>query len=236
MIDKEQAELIDDFLLGRLQGDRLDRFILLRKSDHEFDTEVRHSIEAFIVLQYARYKQLREKLHQIDASSATPGKRSFFTPRVLVFILIVLFLFGTWCWATEYYSPTSLALRFYDPDSTTIVWIGNAHAEDAQIWAEACKSIRDKNFQSAINLFQLYTYDPDYRIALYSRWNILLARLGEEGPTSNWIEELQQFETNAPEPFKAKAHKLLGITDSALYRFFVLHLTVKLSAFKPQLM
>ncbi len=107
---------------------------------------------------------------------------------------------------------------------------------EAQKWELACTSFKEKDFHSARHLFQPYANHQENQLSRYAQWNILLARLGEEGPTIKWREELKQFEINASEPFNAKAHKLLGITDSAFYRFFVLHLSLQLSAFKPQLM
>jgi len=236
MKEFDLQELIDDYLLGRIQETDLARLNYLRKSDPAIDLQVRQSIEAFRVLQYARYKELREELHQIDASDIGTDENPKPFPWVVKLVIVILSLVGIWIWVVNYFSPQALASRNFFDISPAAVFDWHLNDEDIKNWESACHSFRNRDYQSAIHLFELYADHPENTVAIYAKWNMLLARLGEEGPVLNWKRDINQFESEASEPLKGKAKKLHRTIDSPLYQIAVLKLSPKWSAFKPRLM
>lgn len=236
MNEFDLPELIDEYLLGRIRESDLARLDYLRKSDPLIDLQVRQSIETFRVLQYARYKELREKLHQIDASGMGADRNPLSVPWVVKLVIVLVSLLGIWIWVVNYFSPQSLASRNFIDVSPASMFDRNVNEKDIKNWERASRYFRNKDYQSAINLFELYADHPENPVTIYAKWNILLARLGQEGPVLNLRRDISQFESEAPEPLKGKAKKLLRTIDSPLYQITVVKLSPKWSAFKPRLM
>ncbi len=236
MEENELLELIDEYLLGRIKAEDLARLEYLRMTNPEIDLQVNQSIEAFRVLQYARYKQLRLKLHQIDASDTKAVSGYRYRQWVIAAVLFIISLLGAWMWAMEHCSPVSLATRHFEYVSAVTLLHSDVSDEKYLNWESACRAFNDGDFQSAITLFQPFLENPENLVATYARWNILLARFALEGPGLSWREEIRQFESVAPEPFKAKVAALLHIIDSPFYQVVVLRLSPPLSVLKPRLM
>ena len=236
MEEKELPELIDEYLLGHIRDKDLARLEYLRMTKPDIDLRVNQSIETFRVIQYARYQQLRQRLHQIDALDKKTANGSRHRRLLVAGVFFIISLLSIWLWVMEYYSPVSLAARYFEPLPPAFLWNEEINDEDARNWKSACRTFSDGDFQTAISLFQPFLDDHENIIAYYAQWNILLARLGLGGYGLYWREEIRQFETVAPEPMKSKAAKLLHIIDSPFYQIIVLRVSPQLSALKPRLM
>ncbi|MBK9983535.1 MAG: hypothetical protein IPP15_14305 [Saprospiraceae bacterium] len=236
MEEKELLELIDQYLLGRIKPDDLQRLEYLRKTNPDTELQVRQSIEAFNVIKYLRYKQLREKLRQID-NADEKSKTGFFGQRWLVMtILIILSFLGLWLWAIRHYDPASIAMRHFLKSSEINMMLYETKDVSVNDWTLANIAFRNKNFQEAIILFQPFLEDSLTETSTAAKWNILLSRFALGDTDIYWKEEMIVFQSTASEPYKSEALKLLQTLNSPFYKIFVLHLSPQLSALKPRLM
>jgi hypothetical protein len=235
MEGKELEELIDDFLLGRIKEEELARLDYLRKSDPEIDQRVRQGIEVVGVLQYARYLHLRRLLRDIDVSDSKTTDGPVFTPWIMYCIFFILSLLALWMWMLDYWSFSSIALRHFTHDRVALVWNDPDCDANEVTWENATRSFKEGDYPAAIAQFQPYLENPEKQVAAYAHWNILLARFGMAGPETGWKEEITRFESAAPEPFKAKAKKLIRIIDSPFYRIIAYRISPQLSVLKPRI-
>lgn len=236
MEEKELLDLIDQYLLGRIKPDDLQRLEYLRNINPDIELQVRQSIEAFKVIKYLRYKQLREKLRQID-NADEKSKTGFFGQRWFVItILIILSFLGFWLWAIRHFDPASIAMRHFLRTSETDMMLYETKNESVNDWTLAKIAFKDENFQEAIILFQPFLEDSLIEISAAAKWNILLARFALGDTDISWEEEMIAFQSTGSEPYKSEAMKLMHTLNSPVYKIFVLRLSPQLSALKPRLM
>ncbi len=236
MEEKELLELIDQYLLGRIKPDDLQKLEYLRKTNPDIQLQVKQSIEAFNVVKYLRYKQLREKLRRID-SADEKSKTGFLRQRWLVItILIIVSFLGFWLWATRHFDPAAIAMRHFLNTSERDTIRYKTKEESVKGWTQANIAFREEKFQDAILLFQPFLEDSIFEKSTAAKWNILLARFALGDTDISWKEELIVFQSTASEPFKSEALKLMHTLNSPLYKVFVLRLSPQLSALKPRLM
>lgn len=236
MQEKDLLELIDQYLLGRIKPDDLQRLEYLRKTNPEIEILVMQSIEAFNVIKYLRYKQLREKLRQID-STDEKSKTGFLRQRWLsITILIILSFLGFWMWAIRHFDPASIAMRHFLKIPEIEMMLFDTKEESVKDWILAEIAFEDENFQEAIILFQPFLEDSLSEIAAAANWNILLSRFALSGADVSWQEEMILFQSSASEPYKSEALKLLHTLNSPFYEILVLRLSSQLYTLKPRLM
>ncbi|MEP6795750.1 MAG: hypothetical protein ABJB16_15580 [Saprospiraceae bacterium] len=236
MQEKDLLELIDQYLLGRIRPDDLDRLEYLRKTNPDIELQVRQSIEAFNVIKYLRYKQLREKLRQID-SADEKSKTGFLRQQwIVISILIITSFLGFWLWASHHFDPASIAMRHFLRISETGIALYETKNESVNDWTLATMAFRNKNFQEAIIHFQPYLDDTQNEISASAKWNILLARFALSGADISWQEEMIVFQSTTFEPYKSEVLKLLHTVNSPFYKIFIFRLSPQLSALKPRLM
>ena len=236
MKEKDIPELIEDFLLGHIQTSDLARLENLRRANPDIDLQVLQSIEAFRVLQYARNQQLRQKLRQIDINETYRSGGNRLTALHITVIVFSVSIVSLWIWAMQYFSPASLAVRYFEPSSPAFLENLGVSKEEVHNWESACEAMIKKDFQSARLLFQPFIQNQNNSIAQYAQWNYLLARMASEGPSPGLMEEIRQFETVAPDPVKKKNSSVIRIVDSPFYQIIVIGLFQQLSALKPKLM
>src|SRR6188508_883027 len=109
MQEKDLRELIDRYLLGTINADEEAQLSDLRKTNPEVDLRVQQSMEAFRVLQYGRYQQIRQSLKQIDALDTKTPNRYRYKRWIIMSVIFVFSLLGIWLWLVIHYSPSSLA-------------------------------------------------------------------------------------------------------------------------------
>ncbi len=236
MEEKDLSALIDQYLLGRITPDDMQRLEYLRKTNPDVDLRVRESIGVLNVIKYLRYKQLRDKLRQID-NADEKRKAGFINQHWLVItILLILSFLGFWLWAIRHFDPASIAMRHFLRTSETDMMLYEKKAESVNDWTQGIREFRNKNFQEAIIHFEPYVEDAQNEISTSAKWNTLLARFALGDTDMSWKEELIVFQSTAPEPYKSEALKLLDTLNSPFYKIFVLHLSRQLSALKPRLM
>ena len=236
MQEKDTRELIDRYLLGNINAEEEVRLSDLRKTNPEVELRVNLSVEAFRVLQYGRYQQIRQALKQIDALDANSPSRSRFRRWIIMSVVFVLSLLGLWLWFAIHYSPSSLASRCFQPVSVEFLLNHDMDHEEVATWKTAEESFVNRDYQSAILSFKSFKNSEDELIRAQAEWNILLARFAGEDPSSNWQSDMKEFESRAPENLKAQVSKLLRITESPFYRIVIFELPQQLSALKPQIM
>lgn len=236
MQEKDLLDLIDQYLLGTIKPDDLRRLQYLRNTNPDVETQVSQSIEAFNVIKYLRYKQLREKLRQID-NTDQKSKTGFLRQRwVIISILMILSFLGLWLWTNKHFDQVSIAMRYFLRSSEMDIMQYETNSESVKGWAIANIAFKDKNFQEAIILFQPFINDPQPEISSVAKWNILLARLALGDQEIFWKEDMIVFQSTTSEPYKSEALKLLRTLNSPFYKIFVLRLSPQLSALKPRLM
>ena len=235
MQEKDLKELIDRYLLGSINADDAIQLSNLRKTNPKVDLRVNQSIEAFRVLQYGRYQQIRQSLKQIDALDTNSSNRFRYKRWIVTSIVLLVSLLGVWFWLVIYYSPSALASRYFQPVSDEFFLNHNMNHEDILAWKLAEQAIVNGNYQSAISSFEHFI-SKEESVSTQAQWNILLARFAVQDPASNWQSGLKEFELKAPENLKAQAQKLHRIIDSPFYRVLIFELPKQLSALKPQIM
>lgn len=236
MEHKEVAELIDQFLLGRMKSQDLARLEYLRKTDPKIDLDVRESMKAFDVIKYLRYKQLRQKLHEIDTADSEKDK--YFSNRHWVFVLILLTtsLLCFWVWGYHHYTPGSIAMRHFIHLSDSYAAFYEMNDEEVKNWNLAMKTFKEEKFEEAILLFQPFVENDHSEISFSAKWDILLAEFALNGDGIQWNRAMIHFQSQAPETFKTASVKLLRTIESPFYTFFVSGLSPKISALKPRIM
>lgn len=224
--------LIDQYLLGTISPE--DRSLLeqLILSDPSVSKLVRESEDAYKVLQHEKNRRLKEKLHGLDRDEFM--HQGFFSkPIGWLTILAVAVMAGVYL-LVGYYSPISIALRNVEPYP-----ISHTNAtdtpEELATWALAQNALQARDFDGAIRRYIALSEHPDDMVKHVAKWNILLAQLALEGPTTNWKLSLDTFTMSAPEPLKSKALRLSGTLDSFIYRFFQKQLHDRFSSLKPRL-
>src|SRR4030095_9940564 len=235
MQEKDIHELINDYLFDRLQPVELDKLNYLRSTNPEIDFRVRQNEEAFRILKYMRYKEIRQLLFQVDATEPKSYKKKFYKAWVVV-ILFLFSLIGVWSWMAEHFSPLSIVMRNYESVAAASLFHGEESKVSLHNWELANMAFNKREFEAAILQYESFSGNPDTVIANNARWNILLARFALAGPVPNWREEIKIFISDPPEPFKGKAESLLHMIDSDFYKIIIIGVPEKMSTFKPRLL
>ena len=236
MKENEILELIDDYLFRRINDVDLERLKNLRMTDPEIDLQVLQSLDTFRVLQYARNQQLREKLRLIDKAEIKNAHRNRVHYHIIAGVVLFITIAGLWIWVAGHFSPASLASRFAEPASPTLLEQSGVPNEDALNWEFGFNALISGDFESARLMFRTFLQYPEIRIAHYAKWNYFLSRLGIEGPGKGLIQEIREFKTIAPDPIREKISALLQIIESPYYQILIPGLSLQLSALKPRLM
>jgi len=236
MQEKDLRELIDRYLLGTINADEEAQLSDLRKTNPEVDLRVQQSMEAFRVLQYGRYQQIRQSLKQIDALDTKTPNRYRYKRWIIMSVIFVFSLLGIWLWLVIHYSPSSLANRFFQPASDEFFSIHKINQEEIIAWKLAEKAFVNGDYLSAISSFESFTANEEYLISTQAQWNILLARFAGDDAGKNWKSDIIEFEKGSPEHLKGQAQRLLRVIDSPFYRILIFELPKQLSALKPQIM
>jgi hypothetical protein len=84
-------------------------------------------------------------------------------------------------------------------------------------WQEGIDAFRRKDFEKAMVVFMSVPLNEDTTMADIARWNILLCQLAMNGPSNEWLADLNAFSKNAPDPMRAEAKKLLRVVHSSLF-------------------
>ncbi|MEP6645765.1 MAG: hypothetical protein ABJC12_01640 [Saprospiraceae bacterium] len=234
MQQKEVHELIDRYLLGRISSPDLERLDQLRKSNPDIEQEIKESRDVMKVLKYLRYKDLRQKLIEIDKSDT--DLNSFrFRDLLLGITLSILVLVSFLLWSANFYNPESVALRYFHhfPDASIITMEGKDISGDLSL---AIKAFNERKYLLALTKFQSQAQDHDPDISIFASWNILLAHLAFYGPDQEWKNELWHFSATSYAPYGIESKRLYEMINSPLYDYINLHLSPQLSYMKPRLM
>jgi hypothetical protein len=225
------STLIDQYLLGTISHEDRMELEALMASDPSVAESVRDSKEAYKALVHARNRQLREKLKQLDKSDPDPSglKSKWFGWLILLMVPVLLYTYLTYF----HFDPASVARRNFDQnpglESSFVSWPQRTGA-----WKKANDAFLSEQYQEAIELYALLAEEDSLRNA-EARWNILLAQLALEGPSSNWRAGIELYARNTPEPFSSKAYKLGKLFESGLYKICCIRIRENLSAIKPRL-
>lgn len=235
MKEKDLTELIDQFLLGKIQQEELARLEYLRKSIPAVDLRVRHSLETLNAIKYYRFKLLRKNLREIDAHSAR--QRLNICQHWIQRSALLLLIFGAlWICMINYYDPASMASRYFKPSGENFDFYSLMTEGEKTDWNIATSAFQEGHFQQARLLFQPFANHIHPEIGFSSQWNLLLARFALEGNDIIFENDLILFEATAPGPLKSQAMELYRSIKSPGYRIFALKVVPSFSALKPRLM
>jgi len=236
MEEKELADLIDLYLFGRIGSQDLARLKYLRKTDPDIDLQVRESQEAFKLLKYLRYKQLRQKLRQIDAADGRNANVFMKYRWMLATVFIVTSFFCLWLWADNHFKPESMAKRYFNATPEYFMLYQELNGEDVNKWVLATTAFNQKKFHLAIDLFLSFEKNEQEEISAAAKWNTLLAHFALNGPGTEWKKEMIQFQSTTIEPYRSESIRMLRTINSPWYRFCISRISGNLSALKPRLM
>lgn len=225
------SEWIDQYLLGTISPEDRKRLEALMHSDPAVAELVKDSKQAYKALVHARHQQLRGKLRELDKEDP---RQSGFAPRWFGWFSILLLLVMVYIYfACIHFNPASVAMRYFNNLSNTESALVSSPELQAS-WEKAKTAFLAKDYQQAIALYEPLTSVESENNA-FARWNLLLAQLALEGPSSNWKAGMDIFAMEAPEPLSSQAHQLASLFDSTFYRLFCAKLRENLSAMKPKL-
>jgi len=212
--DKAIQDLVDRYLLNQASPDDKLKLLDLMEADPVFAQYVKECEETFKMLQAARNRKLRHQMKSWDAGieKRKRGKNK----GLLFFCVFVLLAISACCWLAYYYSSVSLAMRSFNiiEEKSITAFSSQAETED---WQKSIDAFRDEEFEKANYLFMALSETTDSALAFRIRWNILLCQLAMNGPTKEWMEELQDYSNKAPDPMRSEALRLLHILQSPLY-------------------
>jgi len=232
MEDQTLAALIDQYLLGTISPQDKAYLEQLMATDPSVATIVSENQLAFKAIQLERNRRLKEKLRALDEDDLK--RQGFFSSKsgMLTFVVVTLFLL--YYLASAYYSIESIACRNIESYASSGLSIKD-QKEMESAWKEAEEAFRRKEYQSAIHRYEPLAERYDREQANVAKWNILMARLAIEGPTTSWKHSLDSFARDTPGVLTIKAYKLSGFFESALGRFFTQQFQEKFSSIKPRL-
>jgi hypothetical protein len=232
MEEQYWQEWIEQYLFGSISPENKSRLEQLMATDPAIADEVRQSREAFSVLQFERNRLLKQKLKEID--NEKPKRFGFLPVWIMPLVVVLMLLTSGWYWVSSFYSPSSVALRFFE----TGQHIGPSlipNAEAAEHWKMGIDAFRKKEYEKAIQLFTTTLSVSQSQAEYETKWNILLAHLAKEGATIQWEEMAKAFSTEAPEPWSSKSRQLIRLFNSPLYNLFFTGIHTPLSSLKPKI-
>ncbi len=232
MEEKYLAELIDQYLLGKISPEDKSHLEQLMASDPQIADMVSESRQAFKVLRSERNRQLREKLRKIDEEE--PRQSGFLPKWIFSLLLMMVVVIGCWYWVSDFYSPASIARRYFEesPMPGTRLF---PQVDLENTWLRANEAFINAKYEKAIILYASWSEEADSINANDGQWNLLLAQLALRGPTTSWKMTIKAFAEAAPEPQASKARKMLRLLDSSFYKTFFIRIPENLSVLKPRL-
>ena len=226
------STLIDQYLSGTISPHDRSYLEQLMISDPSVAEIVRESEAAYKVLLHERNRRLKEKLRRLDKDET--HRQGFLSTRMGILAILLVGCITGILLGSRYWSNASIALRNFDP--TVSRDLESSYPDDARAtWTKAKDAFMAKDFTTAIQLYESLSTQEVSSNTYTARWNILMAQLALEGPTSNWKMALESFAQKAPEPLASKAHKLSGVVGSVYYRMFHHRLEEDFSSLKPRL-
>jgi hypothetical protein len=214
MSNREIQDLVDSYLLHQINAEDKARLLDMMEADPVFAQSVKESEETFKVLQLARNRELRAKLKTWDAAAEQPKRGR--SKGLLFFFLCVFLFISFWCWISYHFSPVTMAMHSFNAIPEFDIQITD-HMTSVDYWQEGMDAFRQEDFENAMLEFMSIPQTNDQTVTAHVRWNVLLCQLALNGPTHEWIAELNGFSKNAPEPIRTEAMKLLHVIQSPLY-------------------
>jgi hypothetical protein len=224
--------LIDLYLSGAISPGDKARLEQAMATDPAVAEMVHDSQRAYKALLLERKRLLKEKLKKLDREDVpqqrnTPRKWKIISYSTAVVLLIFMMLH-------VYMSPQCIARRQLIAHPISHVDATPASTEMKR-WEEARKSFLNKDFEMAIQQYLVLAGEETTPVHFKARWNILMAQLAVDGPTSSWHLAMDAFIQEAPVPFSTQAKSLSAKFSSPYYRFFFGPWKDKLSSLKPRL-
>ena len=225
------ADLIDNYLLGKLTPE--DKAILFQRAaaDPEIDTQLKESLEAFKAIRVAQWKARKEKLKQIDEEEER-GKPGFFKTIFLLSVFFLSILIG-WQWASEYYSDQSLADRY-----AILVHASETTTEGIDVRYQALTSaeaaFQSREYEKAMQLYASWQAENGLTNDPLVQWQLLLSELAKEGYTAHLERKLLEFMMTSQSLYAGKAMELHSLLQSPLYQFFFVQSRRPIQVLKPR--
>ena len=222
--------LIDQYLLGTINTH--DKLLLerLMAEDTTVASKVQISKLAYKSIMLERNKLLREKLRTLDKNTSYEQRfASSWFGKVAMLIVVFILLYAL---LAVYFCPVSIARRnFIAFTETTSIQI----QRDDDAWRSATIAFRDSDFEKAIQQYVILASGSDPSQHHLAKWNLLMSQLAADGPSEHWQIAMQTYAFQTPGSMGEKAHSVLELFHSPVYKFWFFPLSRKFSSLKPRL-
>lgn len=223
---------IDQYLLGTIDPEHKAQLEQLMDQDAVVAERVRDSQVAFEAIRLVRNRDLREKMRKWDLDQ--PHQQGLILSRagrigiVLVGLIVCLYLAG------QHFHPSCLAQRNFI-DLNSMVTEARPGAGEMSTWRAAEVAFQQGDFEKAILMYISLAESPLSDQQYTARWNLLMAQLAVEGPTADWLTDLEAFVHHAPEPLASGGRRLGEMLRNPVYRWVYASGSSGISQIKPRL-
>lgn len=219
METQQLNQLIDQYLLETISPEDKVRLERLAADDPEVSLQLRESQLAFKAIRLARDRQLRSKMIQwdLEGQGGIKGQASkswWITASILV-LAVGIYVVG-WQW-----SPARIGQRYFIPLAEMNPGTSLSEPNSGPL-KEAEQAFLDQDFERAILLYSTLEEPGVTGHAYAITWNILMARLALEGPTTQWMLAMDTLMHQLPDPLAVKAKRMTGWFRSRSYRMIYL--------------